>query len=771
MEKIKLNKNWEVIFENGEVQPIELPFDAMLFESRSPKEASTGSCAFYHGGRYLYRRKLGKLDSNGHYEILFEGIYGETEIYLNHVLLATHHHGYTPIQVELDSYLSEENLLEVKVDNSKQPNSRWYSGSGIYRDVYLLKSKNKAHLDEKKLRIQTLSLSPAKVLFDYPKDAKLIIRVLDGGKLIAESKDDVREIEIPNPKLWDDEMPYRYEYEIALIEKGMIQDVLKGKFGIVQYHLGKDGFFVNGKKKRLKGCCLHHDNGIAGANSLKVVEYRKARLIKEAGFNAIRSSHNPINPILLEACDELGIYVMDEFSDVWFHHKNPFDYASFFLKDYPNDLASMVYRNRNHPSMLFYSLGNELGEPASPAGLEVAKKMIQTIKEIDPIHFVICGLNLKILKENYTPLEINPKTVDSDYLSYSYNPYESYSSSSFNEEIFQYGEQAKLASLGEEAELVSSGIASLLDVVGYNYATPRYESEDSQYPDRLILGSETFTYDIVKNWAYVEAKPTILGDFCWTGIDYLGEVGIGAFTHQEEESSFFKPYPWKLAESGCLDLIGNPTGEAFRHQIVFKNDKKIYLGVSPIEDAPLYRSAWRGSDVIPSYSFFGQEGKPAHVEVFAKGGKVRLYQNEKLIEEKPLIENVASFEITYQPGSLKAEVDSKNGVLSTELHSASGPLHYEASLEDRLGDFAYLKISLVDQDGNIESNRDEMISLDLKGAKLLYFGSAIPKTASRFISNNYETYHGQALALIRLEDETFSVQVKNKGQVYKTKLK
>ena len=756
MRKESFNTGWLFGKIGGEdKQEITLPHDAMLFEARRPNNSSAGACANFDGGTYTYEKRFFAPAewAEQHHELYFEGVYRKALVMLNGKEIGGCSYGYSSFSVDLDSSLlfEQENTLEVRVDNSEMPNSRWYTGSGIYRPVWLL-SGWKQYIRHQGLRISTVSIQPPVVKVEAEHTGgDMVFAVEKGGVPLAEGKGDACEIEIPGALLWSDENPVMYECRARLLRDGETVDEVVEPFGIRQIEWSSKGLFVNGKETLLRGGCLHADNGILGARSYRESEWRRIRKLKELGFNAIRSSHHPAVEEILRACDYYGLYVMDETWDMWFGHKNRFDYASDFEANWQYDLEAMVRKDYNHPSVLMYSIGNEVSEPASEKGMQTANDLIDTLHRLDPTRPVTGGINLMILlraangkgiyKEDGNGIDTGGGQITSSMM--------------FNIMTALVGRSMNKAANSKKADAITTPILDALDIAGYNYASGRYPLEGEAHPGRLIFGSETFIPDLAKNWAMVKKYPWVVGDFMWTAWDYLGEAGAGAWAYTKDGLGFEKPYPWLLADMGVMDILGNPNGEAFQSAAVWEKLSGPRIAVRPLnKDCRPAKSSWRGTDAIPSWSWEGCEGKPAVVEVYANAHHVELKQDGRSLGRKKLKDCKASFKVKYAPGELTAiSFDAKGKELGTDtLRSASGKLSLYITPEQSIakpGELVYVRVEIVGENGAVESNHDRLLHAEAKGGELLAFGSANPRTEENFVKQAYTSYYGRAQAVIR----------------------
>ncbi len=744
MNKIDFCKNWEF-----KGRTIQVPHDAMLEEGRSPDSPGGSAVGFFKGCQAVYTKKFRKPDEE-HVFFFFEGVYKNAKVEINGHPAGECAYGYSSFCIEADSYLKNgDNKITVTADNCDLPNSRWYSGTGIYRPVWML-TGGQSYIQPGSIRVTTKGLSPATIqvkadifgMFD-----EINVEIWDGNQLVASGS--MGDMEIPDAILWNEEHPHLYHCIIRIIKDKTIIDTAETSFGIRILSMNENGFYVNGEKTLLRGGCIHHDNGILGACAYKEAEWRKVRMLKEAGFNALRSAHNPCSSALLDACDYYGIYVMDESWDMWFQRKNKYDYALAFEENWQYDLKNMVEKDYNHPCVLFYSIGNEVSEPASDKGLALAKEMTDYLHELDRTRYVTGGFNLMLLGRAAKGMfQYSEETPDTTPLN---------SSMIFNKMASMIGTGMNKASGSKEIDELISPLMDCIDIAGYNYASGRYEKDAKLHPKRLIIGTETFPQDIVKNWEMVKKLPNLIGDFMWTAWDYLGEAGIGAWAYTTDGRSFNKPYPWFLGDVGVFDILGNPNGEIYQARAAWNLLKIPAVCVQPVNHLGVKpaKQTWRGTNSIPSWSFKGCEKNPAVVEVYASpdAAKAVLICNGKKVGKKNLKSCKAVFKMRYQPGKLEAVVydKKKNELGRCTLTSAADAVPTVHSEKNTAApeEIVFLSIIMEDQNGTIESNDDRALRLTVENGELLGFGSANPRTEEDFLTNSSATYYGRAMAAVR----------------------
>ena len=725
---------------------VKLPHDAMQTETRSASNTNGYSMGYYPGNKYYYEKQIDVTADmlNKHITMEFEGVYCRSKVYINNKVAGGTAYGYSAFSVCADGLLHQgQNTIRIEVDNSLVPNSRWYTGAGIYRPVHL-KIQELSYIDD--VRITTISTSPARVSVSTKHvGGSVEVAMFDGIAKVASASGDSVVLTVPEAKLWSAEHPSLYQVVVTLKENGKVQDTITKDFGIRQISWSPKGFFVNGQSVLLKGGCLHHDNGILGACEYDAAAERRIRIMKEYGFNAIRSAHNPCSEAVLKACDKLGMYVMDELADIWYEHKMEHDYSLDFRENYVTDIQSMVRKDYNHPSVVMYSIVNEPLEPGHPEGVEMAKDIVARIHALDHTRPVTAGINMVIVYMS----SLNMNLVDN----LGKDDGKKMTSDDFNAAMTSNGERMLKAVLKPEVDSVTTPLFQTLDIAGYNYGNRRYEADGIDHPDRIVVGTETYTYDLSENWEQVEHFPYLIGDFMWTAWDYIGELGIGAWYYSDALQSSYKPYPWLLAGAGALDLIGHPTGEALRAKAVWLNDNHPYIGVRPIHQEKLIKAQWRGTNAIPSWSWCGCDGMPTQVEVFTSAAKVRLYLNDQLMGEQPVVHHLATFDVIYQPGTLRAvSIDKDGREYEAQLTSATGSLRIRISPDSitcKPGELVYFDIDIVGENDFVESKADRQLTVDVEGGELLGFGSAQPISSESFLTGRYTTYYGRSQAVVR----------------------
>lgn len=777
MEKINFNAGWTHYREGSENEAVivNLPHDAMICEDRVPKLKDGAFTGFFPSADYYYIKNLfGDAQLKNKTVILeFEGVYHDSTIYLNGESVGGRFYGYSNFYVDLTDKLSigEENEIKVFVHNSDVPNARWYPGAGIYRPVNLFIGE-KEHIDLDGVKILTKLINPAVLAISVSTTAadgaEIRTEITYDGKPIAVCSGAQCEVEIPDAKLWDVDHPDLYQAKVTLQRDGRVLDETNIRFGIRKIDWNpSEGLLINGRSVKLRGGCVHHDNGVIGACAFPAAEYRKAKLMKSAGFNAIRSAHYPISKAMLDACDEIGMYIMDESFDTWQKPVGLKDYALVFDRDWEKDLSALVLKDINHPSVVMYSIGNEITDTAYEAGIELTEKMTQLCHELDGSRPVTCGINLMMNVMTTMGIELNSESISG-----SDDDQEAKKGGSiFFNLLFALGPLLiKLIASPRKTDKATKEAYAKLDIGGYNYGSHTYQKHLQKHPDRIIVGTETIPNDIFKNWKMVEEDARIIGDFMWTGWDYLGEVGAGIVDYEKKTGVFLKPYPAIAAGCGAIDLTGHRTTPSYLAAIVWGEHQTPYIAVRPLTHAgkKTYFPHYRSTDAVHSWSWQGCEGIKAEIEVYSQGQFIELFQDGVSLGKKKLKDYLAKFKTEYRPGILEAVSYDERGkeIGRSELKTASDEtvltVKPEArSLQANGEDLAYIEVLLTDPEGIVKASEDKLIQVTVEGAgTLLGVGSGNPRTTEKYTGDAFTTYYGRMIAVVRCGNETGEIQVK-----------
>lgn len=767
MQSILFHDHWYVRHtdENGPGKPVPLPHDAMLSEPRTADAGGGLNISWFMGRDYVYTRhfSVSKKDLMMHNVLEFEGVYRKAEVWINGKKTAFRPYGYTNFYVELDDCLREgDNSVEVIARNGDQPNSRWYSGSGIYRPVKWWRSPKK-HIELNGVRIRTLRVNPAVIEISVrtSEPGPVTVQILDGETVTTEASfEGSTQITISDAKLWSVDTPSLYTAKVRFGEDTAVET-----FGIRTLQWGKDGFLVNGERVILRGACVHHDNGLLGAVCHPDAVERKLRILKENGYNAIRSAHNPCSKAALEVCDRIGLMVMDEYIDQWYIHKTQHDYVEYFDQFRHQDLADMVDKDYNHPCVIMYSTGNEVAETAQPKGIALTEEMTEELHRLDATRPVTCGINIffnflnSIGMGQYSDEKAAKEAQRAANAKASGKKKKESATGSkfFNDMAGLLGADfMKLGATLHGSDVTTRQAYARMDIAGYNYGEKRYRRDLKKYPDRLILGSETFCSDAYRFWELAKENPRLLGDFVWSGIDYLGEDGIGAWEYKEYAPEFEHNVGWISAGAGRIDLTGKPLGEALYTRVAFEQDSGPFLAVRPICHAGRSHSpsAWKMTNAMPTWSFRGWEGKPAHVEVYARADSVELLLNGASLGRKQVKNNcVFTFHVPYANGKLEAVAYDAPGHETgrSTLETAGEETILRAVPEEtmvRAGHLSFIRLQYTDSNGIVKPCERGVLDVKVEGGRLVGLGSACPYYERSYLDSTCDTYYGEALAIV-----------------------
>ncbi len=729
--KVDLPHDWSIEDLPGQGQ------DSIVgpFSKSSKGGTSTG---FTLGGTAWYRKtfKIQKENQNKSVYILFDGVYMNSEVWINGHYLGIHHYGYTPFYYELTPYLvkdNKENIIAVKVRNEGET-SRWYSGSGINRHVTLV-SVNPVHVDVWGVKITTPEVSKLNskiristiVKNEKNKSSSVTIktRIIDNkGKIVKTFNSNVvipamakmetnQLISLENPNLWSPDSPYLYQAKTSIFVDGKETDQVNSEFGIRNFQIDAEhGLLINGVSYELKGGCIHHDNGPLGSVSFERAEERKIQILKENGYNAIRTSHNPPSTALLNVCDRMGFLVIEEAFDVWEKLKRYQDYHLYFNEDWNRDIESIVQRDGNHPSVILWSIGNEIPERVSTRGIEITKNLVRKFHELDPTRKVTEAINLTPKWEEKTP----PAFAE-------------------------------------------------LDVAGYNYEWKRYEPDHEKFPQRVMYASESTPADILDYWNMVEKHPYVIGDFVWTAVDYIGEAGCGSNNISHKKNNFIvSEWPWFNANCGDIDLVGEKKPQSYYRDIVWRRSKIEMFCQKSIPDS-MYENvtAWGWPDIRKSWTWPGEEGKSMNVIVYTRCQRVKLELNGKLIAEQNVPENsvTITFKLPYKPGTLVAKgYENESEVASTILETTGEPYGIRLIADRNIistsnYDLSYVKVEIVDSKGNLVTNAEDIeVNFSIAGnGKIAGVGNGNPIDMSSFQQPRKKVFHGKCLVIVRPDDK------------------
>ena len=735
---VDLPHDWSI----EDIQPGNDAFSGPFYDGAVGKQSqgfSVGGTGWYRKGFLLPEAFQGKR-----LFLRFDGVYRNADVWINGQHLGNHPYGYTEFSYDITPHLrygEESNLIAVEVKNPGK-NSRWYSGSGIYRHVWLT-AVHSIHVVENGTFVTTPEVAADQATVwvsnelantgDQAADVVVAVTIRDKtGKSVASQTAHThvqagqqvplrQRLIVDAPDLWSPDSPalYTATTEIRLGEEPV--DCAETVFGIrsIQFD-AENGFRLNGVPTLMKGGCVHHDNGPLGAAAFDVAEHRRVRLLKEAGFNAIRCAHNPPSPAFLDACDQLGMLVIDEAFDHWNRAKNPQDHHAFFAEWGEIDMASIVLRDRNHPAVVLWSIGNEIPEQETLLGSETARKLVDAIRRHDPTRATTIGLHPKGQKDINGLFNVPWKQHD--------------------------------------------GILSIVDVGGYNYRPEQYEPDHERIPGRVICGTETFPKRAHEFWSLTERLPHVVGDFVWTSFDYLGEASIGWF-------GFHDTFPWTVAYCGDIDICGFRRPQSRYRGVLWNEAETLALFVrhpEPTFGAPR-KSAWDFDDVAPSWNWAGCEGQEMDVVVYSCCEEVELRLNGQSLGAKAFsAENAHTQEwkVPYEPGTLEA-VGLVDGVgnVSQSLETVGKRVGLRLTPERSLlrcggQDLAFVTIEFLDADGRPDPVAENLVEATVEGpATLAALASSRPDSVESFQQASRHAFRGKALAILRTAKEAGPVML------------
>ncbi len=734
-------------FDDRDWRVLDLPHDWSVEGVFSPDAPMGNDGGYFPAGIAWYRKTFEMpADCEGRQTgIYFEGVYMNSEVFINGHSLGVRPYGYSSFFYDMTPYVrpGEENVIAVRVDNSEQKNCRWYSGSGIYRHVWLMQTDpvHIAHwgtfittLEVKEaqatVRVKTRLENGTSVSRRVTLTTRLSLKAVDKSsqatevEIPAESSLEVTQnIRIDVPALWSPETPNLYVARCTVSEGENTLDEVVQPFGIrtIAYSAEK-GFLLNGKPVKLYGGCLHHDNGPLGAAAYDRAEERKVELMKAAGFNAARTSHNIPSEAFLNACDRIGLLVIDEAFDGWRDAKNKFDYSIYFDEWWERDVTTMVLRDRNHPSVVCWSIGNEVIERKKLEVVSTARKLKDAIRRHDTTRPVISAL----------------AAWDNDW------------------EIYD-------------------PLAAVHDIIGYNYLLDRAPADHKRVPSRMIIQTESYPRDAFKNWALVNDNSYILGDFVWTSLDYLGESGIGRYYYEgESEGEHYhrNQYPWHGAYCGDIDLTGWRKPISYYRELLFNPTEKLYLAVREPDGyyGKIKETLWSVWPTWESWNWPGHEGKPIEIEIYSRYPKVRLYLDNQLVGEQLTGRKQAFkaiFSVPYRPGTLRA-VGIENGqeVEAQELATAGEASQIRLTADRNIltadgQDLSFVTVEIVDKDGRTVPNADNLLTFEVKGAGVIAaVGNANLKDNDCYIAHTRRAWKGRAIVVLKSMRKSGTIKLK-----------
>jgi len=771
---LNIDKDWKFIqsdvkdaekqiFDDSKWRTLNLPHDWSIEGEFKEDAVTKGPGGYLPTGIGWYRKHLNipSIDKDQQFWIEFDGVYMNSDVWINGQHLGKHPYGYTSFYYDLTPYIKKgDNIIAVKDDNSLQPNSRWYSGSGIYRHVWL-NAAGPVHVVEWGTYITTPVAEPATANVEvrtsienklkFAKNLVLRSVVINGvGKEVAVIESPItvtaagntnveQSVKVDSPELWSIETPSLYTLQSTVMEGTKLIDTYKSSFGIrkIEYNTDK-GFLLNGKHIKMNGVCLHHDAGCLGSAVPDQAWVRRLQLLKEMGCNAIRTSHNPPAPEFLDLCDKMGFLVMDEIFDEWVEKKGQvgFSYHIYFEEWWKSDLLSMIYRDRNHPSIVIWSAGNEVPDQVAETGSEVMRKLVETFHKEDPTR---------------------PVTQANDRIAAGDGP-------------------AKIPFL------------ALQDIVGYNYVDRwnerrelYYSVDRHDYPERKMIGTENVSVGGLRGqyslgtdqsdgrpgrsrdyrlgmiqaeqlWKFTSVNDYVIGDFMWTGIDYLGEAG----------------WPSKSSSSGVIDLCGFPKDGYYFYQSQWTKKPMVHL--------------------LPHWNWTGNEGKVIPVIAYTNCDTVELFLNGKSFGKKsyvfpqqghskswngytrPYIAPTTSdlhlsWDVPYEPGTLKA-VGKKDGkIVSEEVRTTSAPAAIRLSADRKSfnadnHDIVSVRVEIIDENGLVVPTANNAVEFNVEGeGTIIGTDNGNPQDKTQMKSKKRSAFNGLALVVIQSTEKAGDIRI------------
>ena len=769
---------------------VTLPHDAMITLPRAENAVSGGRGAYFPGGVFEYAKTF---DIPADYadkkvSVEFEGVYRDAMVFVNGVFAGQRPNGYSGFTITLDPFLRYGATNTIRVDARAHDDSRWYTGAGIYRDTHLIVT-GLTHVEHDGFQITTPDIDEERAVVAtaitvrndslHTKSVTVETHIdgPDGSRAAAGSSPATiragesvvvrQRLYVPAPARWNIETPTLYSANVAVVDGDEIQDEVSSSFGIRELRLDpQHGLRINGESVKLRGACIHHDNGILGAATIRRAEERRIQLLKEAGFNAIRSSHNPLSPAMLDACDRYGMLVMDETFDMWTEGKSSFDYSLAFPEWWERDVEALVAKNFNHPSVIFYSIGNEILETGDPLGSNLGRQIAEKVRSLDSTRFITNGINgfVAALREVVEMMHAHSGDAAAE------------SEGGVNGLMNSAGDFMGQVNASPLVTAKTEESFSVLDVAGLNYGDSRYVMDKELFPDRILLGSETFPPGIAKYWRLVQDNPQILGDFTWTGWDYLGEVGIGRVQYADVPPVFEAPFPWIAAWVGDLDITGHRRTMSYYRETVFGLRTEPFIAVQRPENfgRPRLPGMWAWSDTLPSWTWDAADHAPTEVEVYSDADEIELVINGTSQGRRPCGSDhdfLCTFDVDYVRGEITAiayrdGAEVSRTTLQTVTEEIALTTHPDrATLTADDAELSFIAIEFRDPAGTVATTVNQLVSVEVQGPAVLQgLGSAKPDNPERYDAAEHTSFDGRLLAAIRPTGPgTITVMVSSDG--------
>ncbi len=765
MKKIPFNLSWERTscidsegISNKTTETVNLPDDYIINSVRSADAAGGAFSGYYRGGSAIYRKSFELPEEWREKTVMLnvDGAYQTSEVVVNTEHISFNAYGYSPYCVNITEWLKDSNIIEIETENH-QPNSRWYSGGGVYRQVHMLIG-GKYYIHPWSVFVNASEITEnnavIKIQFEvtnttiYNANLGISFAIKYNDEIIVQEETDIYAfantetsayalIDISEPQLWDCDNPRMYEAVISVKEKDEIADTHIQPFGIRRIDFSaRSGMRLNGIPIKLRGGCIHHEHAALGAAAYPAAEERKLKILKELGYNAIRTAHNPPSESFLRLCDKMGMLVLEESFDCWLSSKTGNDYSRHFRNCWDRDLTSMVKRDRNHPCVFAWSIGNEIKDvEGSRIGVKITKQLASHVHRLDGTRPVTLGQHGIV---NYERAGLNNDNFDFSKLQGTF-----WETPGEIDGTDVWGKQ-------------TADHFAWLDIAGYNYMYPRYKKDAVRYPYRIIVATETHPFNMYDYWNACLGAPNCIGDFIWTAYDNLGEAGTGRVTYDEEDKAFLGDFPWLSNSQGDCDLDGNRRPQSYYHKILWGFDNDIHLFSYNPEHYGKYSrgTGWHWNDVSREWTFDDKYvGKNVTVEAYADCDEVEFILNGKSAGRVKPQKYIARTDIVYEYGRIEA-VAYKNGseVSRDFLETTGSPAEIVLIPEkneitaDGL-DIAFIRIEVRDEYGRLVTNAQNEIAVECKNARL-WLGSGNPCTDENYGTGKRRMWQGKALAAV-----------------------
>ncbi len=731
MIKSCISKDW--LFRgpmDSEYRNIDLPNDYVVTIPRDENAPGGPHNGFFWGGIGNYVKYIDFEDESKRYILDIDGAYMCSDVFVNNKWKFMHPHGYTPVLIDITDKLNfgEKNKISITT-NTLQTSSRWYSGAGIYRDVFLWEGGD-IRLEPRDVFVTTPTLDTVKVNYEITAergadillkteivDAKgRTVKAVEHSVSVKAEEKTARQIEmkLENANVWDTEKPYLYTLKTYLMENNNVIETDERKFGIRTVEIDSErGLIFNGKPLKLKGGCIHHDHGVLGAADFPTALKRKLTHLKNVGFNAIRTAHNPPSTLQLEMCDSMGLIIMDEAFDTWKMNKGgDFNYPLYFEKWWQRDIEYMVKRDRNHPSVISYSIGNEIPESAiAEEGAKWSPLLAAEVRKYDDTRIVTSAVHA------------------------------SWPADTWADRTEKYFEP--------------------LDMCGYNYMYKRYRKDRERFPKRVILGTETVALNFYDSWQEVLNNDYVVGDFTWTAYDNLGEAGSGKFLWERDgvvKGYTIAEYPWRTCYQGDFDLCGFRRPQSYFRETIWvgNTEPKIFTTHPEHYGEGFTGTGWHWYDVHDTWIFEDEYlGKPVKCEVYTTADEIEWILNGRVLGRSKPEKAIATFDIPYEKGEVKV-IAYKNGKQCgcSSLHTVGEACAIKIvtesdSLKADNRDLCYIDIFITDKNGDRIPDSKAALVCNVEGGELMGIFSADPKNEDQYGSNICHAFEGRAVAIVR----------------------